>query len=90
MQEEQERITNMINENTESLMRMQNKYKFGKWEKLKGTYCTPGGEPVYVCGFCGGSQHLFGVEFRKRKMVCDRCGAINSYPWEETLEEEEN
>lgn len=62
--------------------------KFGKWQKLSGDWITPGGEPVYVCGKCGGSEHLYGIEFRKRKMVCDECGSINSYPWEETIEQD--
>lgn len=63
--------------------------KFGKWKELKGGYLTPGGTPIYVCGECGGSEHLHGVEYPRRKMVCDQCGSINSYPWEKTYEEEE-
>ena len=55
--------------------------KFGKWKELEGGYLTPGGTPIYVCGECGGSEHLHGVEYPRRKMVCDQCGSINSYPW---------
>lgn len=61
--------------------------KFGKWVKDTGNYITPGGDPIFVCGCCGGSSHLYGVEFRRRKMICDECGSINSYPWEKTYEE---
>ena len=60
---------------------------FGKWQKAMGAYMTPGGTPVYVCSRCGGTEHLYGVEFPERKMVCDDCGSINSYPWEKTIEE---
>lgn len=63
-------------------------FKFGKWKKLEGHYITPGGTPLYVCAQCGGSQHLHGVEFSRRKMVCDDCGCVNSYPWEKTYDEE--
>ncbi len=61
---------------------------FGKWKKIPSGM-TPGGTPVYVCSECGGSEHLHGAEYPKRKMVCDFCGAINSYPWEKTIKEEQ-
>lgn len=62
---------------------------FGKWKKKIGSYMTPGGTPIYVCGRCGGTEHLYGAEFPKRKMICDDCGSINSYPWEKTIEQTE-
>ena len=62
--------------------------KFGKWKEVHG-YVTPGGDPVFACGLCGGSEHVHGVEHPRRKTVCDNCGQINSYPWEKTYEEEE-
>lgn len=65
------------------------KYRFSKWKKLDGNYMTPGGTPTYVCGNCGGSQHLYGVEFSRRKIICDDCGYINIYPWEKSYEEKE-
>ena len=61
---------------------------FGKWKRVHG-YMTPGGTPVYVCENCGGSWHLHGSEFPKRKLVCDDCGSINIYPWEKSYEEDE-
>jgi len=65
------------------------KYKFGKWKKLDGNYLSPGGTPAFVCGNCGGSQHLHGVEYGRRKIVCFECGNINIYPWEKSYEERE-
>ena len=59
--------------------------RFGRWKKEKGDNLTPGGTPYYVCALCGGSGHF--VEFPKRKAVCDECGAVNSYPWEQIYEE---
>lgn len=60
--------------------------RYGKWIRREG-YATPGGTPVYVCKYCGGTEHLYGAEFPRRKMVCDKCGSVNSYPWEKTCEE---
>lgn len=60
---------------------------YGRWKKLEGNYMTPGGTPCYVCGKCGGSAHLYGVEFSKRKILCDGCGRVNIYPWETAFEQ---
>ena len=62
---------------------------FGRWIKISG-YCTAGGDPVYACSNCGGSEHVYGIEHRKRKTVCDNCGSINIYPYEERVKEEED
>lgn len=59
----------------------------GRWVQLHGDFTTPGGTPCYVCGRCGGSGHLFGAEYRKRKVLCDGCGNVNIYPWERAYEE---
>jgi len=56
--------------------------KIGKWVKDDSDGLTPGGTPLYVCGKCGGSAHLHGVEYSKRKVICDECGRVNIYPWE--------
>ena len=61
--------------------------RIGRWKKIKGNYATPGGTPLYECGACGGSQHLHGVEYSRRKVICDNCGRINIYPWEKAYEE---
>ena len=60
--------------------------KFGRWKKVHG-YISPGGTPAFVCGNCGGSEHLHGVEYPRRKIICDNCGQINIYPWEKAYEE---
>lgn len=59
----------------------------GRWKQLKGDFTTPGGTPYYVCGACGGSGHLNGCEYPRRKVICDACGRINIYPWEKAYEE---
>ncbi|MBR3584814.1 MAG: hypothetical protein IKO00_02210 [Oscillospiraceae bacterium] len=59
----------------------------GRWKQLKGNFTTPGGTPYYVCGACGGSGHLNGCEYPRRKVICDTCGRINLYPWERAYEE---
>ena len=61
--------------------------QIARWKELHG-YATPGGTPLYVCGVCGGSQHLHGVEYPKMKLICDNCGAINIYPWMQLVEKE--
>lgn len=64
------------------------KPSIGKWVALKGC-STPGGTPVYVCEKCGGSEHLHGVEYPKRKLICDTCGSVNYYPWEQIYDDQE-
>lgn len=61
--------------------------KIGKWKHVRGNFMTPAGTPYYECGSCGGSGHLHGVEFPKRKVICDNCGRINIYPYESASEE---
>lgn len=58
----------------------------GRWRELKGDFMTPGGTPCYVCGKCKGSDHLHGVEYPKRKLICDQCGRVNIYPGETAYE----
>lgn len=57
-----------------------------RWVKVTGDFTTPGGTPYFVCGQCGGSGHLYGVEYSKRKVLCDGCGSVNIYPWEQAHE----
>ena len=61
--------------------------KLGRWKQVRGNFVTPGGTPYFECGACAGSGHLHGVEYPKRKMICDVCGAVNIYPWERAYEE---
>ena len=63
------------------------KIRLGRWVKAEGNYATPGGTPVFVCGNCKQSAHLHGVEYSRRKMICDNCGRINIYPWEKSYDE---
>lgn len=60
--------------------------KFGRWKQVHGGM-SPGGTPAFVCGSCGGSEHLHGAEYPRRKIICDNCGQINIYPWEKAYEE---
>ena len=62
--------------------------EIGRWRQVKGNYLTPGGTPLYACGNCGGSDHLYGVEYTRRKIVCDNCGRVNIYPWERSYDED--
>ncbi len=61
--------------------------KLSRWKEVHGDFLTPGGTPYFECSLCGGTGHLHGVEYSKRKMICDNCGAINIYPWEKAYEE---
>ena len=61
--------------------------RIGRWKHVEGDFLTPGGTPYYVCGACGESGHLHGVEYPKRKVICDNCGRINIYPHETASEE---
>ena len=63
--------------------------KIGRWVKVTGNFATPGGTPLFVCEKCGGDQHLYGVEFPRRKVFCSKCETVNLYPWEGCLEEME-
>lgn len=58
-----------------------NDFKIGHWMKVPGGM-TPGGTAVYVCEACKGSEHLHGAEYPKRKLICNKCGTVNIYPWE--------
>jgi hypothetical protein len=60
--------------------------KLGRWKQIHDVV-TPGGTPYFECALCGGSGHLHGEEFPKRKMICDNCGNANIYPWEKAYEE---
>ena len=66
--------------------RMYTGYKIGRWKEVHG-YVTPGGDPVFGCANCGGSEHCYGVEHPKKKLICDNCGYINLYPWEKSYDE---
>lgn len=52
------------------------------WQKVHG-YVTPGGDPVWKCGYCGGDEHVYGIEtLRNRQRICHECGRPQMYPGE--------
>lgn len=52
------------------------------WTEVHG-YCTPGGDPVWTCGVCGGDEHVYGIETQEgRHRVCAKCGRPQLYPHE--------
>ena len=61
--------------------------RLGRWKQVRGDFVTPGGTPYFECAACGGSGHLHGAEYPQRKMICDKCGSVNIYPWEKAYEE---
>ena len=36
--------------------------KEGRWIKARGSWCTPGGDPVWECSECGKGVHVYGIE----------------------------
>ena len=69
-----------------ALALLQQPVTISRWVKVTGDFTTPGGTPYFVCGQCGGSGHLYGMEYNKRKVLCDECGSVNIYPWEQAHE----
>ena len=63
--------------------------RFSRWVEPAdhGNYVTEGGDPIFCCENCGGSYHVYGVEHPQRKLICDNCGCVNLYPWEESYDE---
>lgn len=82
-------VSGTLLENTLELLEEDEKkmaVRIGRWKQVYG-YVTPGGDPVFGCGNCGGSEHCHGVEHPKKKLICDNCGSINLYPWEKSYDE---
>ncbi len=63
---------------------VRNDGKHGLWVRAKESgFVTPGGDPVWKCGTCGGDGHVCGIETRYHAhRECRSCGSINLYPWE--------
>lgn len=34
----------------------------GTWVKARGSWCTPGGDPLWECSECGKGRHVYGIE----------------------------
>ena len=55
----------------------------GKWIKARGSWCTPGGDPVWECSECGKGRHVYGIEHGSygadvadgQWVACPNCGA---------------
>lgn len=58
--------------------------KTGKWVKARGSWCTPGGDPVWECSECGKGIHTYGIEHGSygtdiadhQWVACPNCGAL--------------
>ena len=62
----------------------------GQWEKVSGCV-TAGGDPVYRCAKCGGSEHVYGIEHRyNHNVICGNCGIFNIYGFEDVGNGSEN
>ena len=57
--------------------------KTGRWVKAKGSWFTPGGDPVWECSECGKGMHVYGIEHGTygsdvadgQWVSCPNCGA---------------
>lgn len=57
--------------------------KEGEWVKARGSWCTPGGDPVWECSECGKGVHIYGIEHGTygsdiadgQWVSCPNCGA---------------
>lgn len=55
----------------------------GRWVKARGSWCTPGGDPVWECSECGKGIHVYGIEHGTygadvadgQWVACPNCGA---------------
>jgi DNA-directed RNA polymerase subunit RPC12/RpoP len=58
--------------------------KEGHWVKARGSWCTPGGDPVWECSECGKGIHVYGIEHGTygsdiadgQWVSCPNCGAM--------------
>ena len=63
----------------------------GKWVKARGSWCTPGGDPVWECSECGKGRHVYGIEHGSygadvadgQWVACPNCGADMREPQKE-------
>ena len=61
----------------------QPEHKRGKWVEARGSWYTPGGDPVWECSECGKGRHVYGIEHGSygsdvadgQWVSCPNCGA---------------
>lgn len=62
--------------------------RHGRWVKARGSWFTPGGDPVWECSECGKGMHVYGVEHGSygsdvadgQWVACPNCGAKMDVP----------
>ena len=67
----------------EALPSVQPERKRGKWVEARGSWYTPGGDPVWECSECGKGRHVYGIEHGSygsdvadgQWVSCPNCGA---------------
>ena len=60
--------------------------RHGQWVPARGSWCTPGGDPVRECSECGKGLHVYGIEHGSygadvadgQWVSCPNCGAMIS------------
>lgn len=58
---------------------MESETIIGEWRHVPG-YMTAGGDPVWCCPKCGGTEHVYGIEHPTgRRIICGQCGCFNLY-----------
>ena len=59
------------------------KVRHGRWVKARGSWVTPGGDPVWECSECSKGRHVYGIEHGSygadvadgQWVSCPNCGA---------------
>ena len=57
--------------------------RHGRWIEARGSWFTPGGDPVWECSECGKGMHVYGIEHGTygsdvadgQWVACPNCGA---------------
>lgn len=62
--------------------------RHGRWIEARGSWFTPGGDPVWECSECGKGMHVYGIEHGTygsdvadgQWVACPNCGARMDVP----------